>query len=212
MRARAPLILILILILILNTAPASAQDAAASAWSGSATLFTYLIPGAGNYGQPTVALDRKALHVEGRYNYEALRTGSLWAGYNFEGGSAVTWTFTPMVGGAFGAVGGVAPGYTGSIAWRKLDFYSEGEYLFDLGTPADSFLYNWSELAVAPVPWLRAGLVTQRTRVRATAREIQRGPFVGLTHGRFDVGAYMLDTADQSPSVVLSFGWTFGSD
>jgi hypothetical protein len=203
---------LLIVMLVVAAPVARAQEKAASAWSGSATLFSYLIPGAGDYAQPTVALDRKALHVEGRFNYEALRTGSLWAGYNFEGGSTVTWTFTPMGGGAFGDVGGLAPGYTGSLAWRKLDFYSEGEYLFDLGTPADSFLYNWSELAVAPVPWLRAGVVTQRTRVRATDREIQRGPFVGLTHGRFEVGAYMLDAADHSPSVVLSFAWTFGPD
>lgn len=201
---------LVIVMLVAGAATARAQDAA-SGWSGEATLFSYLIPGEGDYAQPTVALDRTALHVEGRFNYEALRTASLWAGYNFEGGSTVTWTLTPMIGGAFGDVGGVAPGYTGSIAWRRFDFYSEGEYLFDLGTPADSFLYNWSELALTPVSWLRAGLVTQRTRVRATDREIQRGPFVSLMVGRLDVGAYLLDSSERSPTVALSFGWTFGS-
>lgn len=202
----------ILIALLLAATPCQGQTAATEPpWSGSATVFTYLIPGEGNYAQPTVALDRKALHIEGRFNYEALRTGSLWAGYNFEGGTAVTWTLTPMFGGVFGNVGGVAPGYIGSIAWRKFDVYSEGEYLFDLGTPADSFFYNWSEVAFTPVSWLRGGLATQRTRVRASDREIQRGPFIGLIFGRLEVSGYLFYSSDRSPTVVLSLGWAFGS-
>ena len=199
--------------LMLGAAPALAQNAdSAAAWSGSATGITYVVPDEGNYVQPTVSLDRKWLHVEGRLNYEALNTASLWVGYNLEGGSTVEWTLTPKVGGAFGDVAGVLPGYAATIAWRKLDFYSEGEYLFDLTRSADSFLYNWSELAVAPVDWLRVGLVTERTRVRAAGRDIQRGPFVALTFGRFDCAAYVLDAPHNTPTVALSLGWRFGAD
>jgi hypothetical protein len=175
-------------------------------------VFTYLIPGDGNYAQPTLALDRDWLHVEARFNYEALRTGSLWGGYNIEGGSTVEWTLTPMVGAAFGDVVGVAPGYSGSLSWWKLDVYSEGEYLYDIDTPDDSFLYNWSEVAFVPVDWLRVGLVTQRTRVRETNREIQRGPLVGLALGNLELNAYLLDAEETAPTVVLSVGWTFDSD
>ena len=205
--------LLALVMLTLGTAPASAQRADTSpAWSASATVITYVVPDEGNYVQPTVTLDRKWLHVESRLNYEALNTASLWVGYNLEGGSAVSWELTPKVGGAFGDVAGVAPGYAGSIAWWKLDFYSEGEYLFDLTRSADSFLYNWSELALAPADWLRVGLVTERTRVRATAREVQRGPFVALTFGRFDCAAYLLEAKHVAPTVALSLGWNFGSD
>lgn len=205
--------LLALVTLTLSTAPTWAQSADTSpAWSAAATVITYVVPDEGNYAQPTVTLDRKWLHVEGRLNYEALNTASLWVGYGLEGGSAVSWELTPRVGGAFGDVAGVAPGYAGSIAWWKLDFYSEGEYLFDLTRSADSFLYNWSELALAPADWLRVGLVTERTRVRATAREIQRGPFVALTFGRFDCAAYLLEAKHVAPTVALSLGWSFGSD
>ena len=205
--------LLALAMLTLGATSAPAQTAAGSApWSASATVITYVVPDEGNYAQPTVTFDRTRLHVEGRLNYEALNTASLWVGYNLEGGSTVVWELTPKVGGAFGDVAGVAPGYAGSIAWWKLDFYSEGEYLFDLTRSADSFLYNWSELAVAPVDRLRVGLVTERTRVRATAREIQRGPFVALTFGRFDCAAYLLDAKHSAPTVALSLGWSFGSD
>ena len=48
-------------------------------------------------------------HLEARYNYEAQRTGSLWAGYNFSVGKKVKLDATPMVGGVFGNVNAVAP-------------------------------------------------------------------------------------------------------
>jgi len=41
------------------------------------------------YVSPIVAADHGWLHLEARYNYENLRTGSLWAGYNFSAGQEV---------------------------------------------------------------------------------------------------------------------------
>jgi hypothetical protein len=55
--------------------------------------------------------DRGWLHLETRYNYENLETGSAWVGYNFSGGEKLKWEFTPMLGGVFGNTTGVAPGY-----------------------------------------------------------------------------------------------------
>ncbi len=65
---------------------------------------------------------------------------------------------------------------------------------------------------MAPVEWLRVGLVTERTRVRDAAREIQRGPFVALAFGRLDCAVYVLDASHSAPTVALSLGWRFGSD
>ena len=130
--------------------------------------------------QPTFTADRGWLHLEARYNYEALDTGSAWVGYNFSGGEKLAWEFTPMLGGVFGDTTGIAPGYKGSLSWWKLELYSEGEYVFDTGSSSDSFFYNWSELTLAPVEWFRFGLVTQRTRVYKTDRDIQRGAARGL--------------------------------
>jgi hypothetical protein len=38
------------------------------------------------------------LHLEARYNYEALETGSVWAGYDFNAGKKLVLDLTPMVG------------------------------------------------------------------------------------------------------------------
>ena len=103
------------------------------AWSFSASVYTYIVPEDDDYAQPTITADRGWLHLEARYNYEALRTGSAWLGYMFAGGNTLGWTFTPMLGGVFGDISGIAPGYKGSLRWRKLEFYSEGELVFDTG-------------------------------------------------------------------------------
>jgi hypothetical protein len=197
---------------VLGVAPAAAQDAEPPSWSGSLSAYTYVIPGAENYAQPTVAADRAWMHLEARYNYEALDTASAWFGYNFEGGNTVAWSLTPMLGGAFGDVSGMAPGYSASLEWKKLEAYSEGELFFDFSESSDSFLYNWSEIALRPIPRLRIGLVTQRTRVRASPREIQRGPLVGFDIQNLELTAYVLTDGSSRLTAVLSFGWTFGAE
>ena len=110
-----------------SAATPTPPEANEKAWSFSASAYTYFIPDDRNYVQPTFTADRGWLHLEARYNYEALDTGSAWVGYNFSGGEALSWEFTPMIGGVFGDTTGIAPGYKGSLSWWKLELYSEGE-------------------------------------------------------------------------------------
>ena len=197
------------LILMLAASPAAAQQAAEPEWSFSASVYTYFLPDEGNYGQPTFSADRKSLHLEARYNYEAMRTASLWAGYTFGGGERVEWEVTPMFGGVFGETKGVAPGYNASISWWKLDAYSEGEYVFAT-EDEESFAYNWSEVAIAPVEWLRVGMVTQRTRAYESEREVQRGPFACVAFDHLDAGVFDFFPGGYSdPTAVASVGWSF---
>ena len=194
--------------LLLSSTEARAQTPT-DAWSFSAAAYTYIVPDDDNYVQPTVTADRGWLHLEGRYNYEALQTGSAWFGYNFDGGKTVAWEITPMIGGIFGDTSGVAPGYKGSVSWWKLELYSEGEQVFDSDDSSDSFFYNWSELSLAPVDWLRFGLVTQRTRAYDTDRDLQRGLLVGITYERLDVTTYLFNPDDEDPTLVIAVGVSF---
>ena len=183
-----------------NTPP----DADEQAWSFSASASTYLVPDDRNYVQPTFTADRGWLHLEARYNYAALDTGSAWVGYNFSGGETVEWEFTPMIGGVFGDTAGIAPGYKGSLSWLKLEVYSEGEYVFDARSNSDSFFYNWSEVTLAPAEWFRFGLVTQRTRVYNTDREIQRGVLAGFSFKSVSLTGHVFNPDDSKPIFVLA--------
>jgi hypothetical protein len=192
------------------TSPQAARAQPAStdndpkAWSFSASAYGYILPDQIDYVQPSATADRGWLHLEARYNYEAQKTGSAWVGYTFSGGKTVTWELTPMLGGVFGQTDGVAPGYRGSVGWWKLEFSSEGEYVFDAAESTDNFFYNWSELAIVPRDWFRVGVVTQRTRAYQSPREIQRGLLVGFSVKSLDMTAYLFNPDDGKPSVVLA--------
>ncbi len=192
-----------------GSTPPDTTDEAEQAWSFSAAVYTYIVPEDSDYAQPTLTLDRGWLHLEARYNYEDLETGSVWVGCNFSGGDKLAWEITPMLGGVFGNTDGVAPGYKGSLSWWKLELYSEGEYVFDTGDSSDSFFYNWSELTLAPVDWFRFGLVTQRTRVYETDRDIQRGLLAGFSYKALDVTTYVFNPDDSKPTVVVGVTLSF---
>ena len=102
------------------------------------------MPDSRDYAQPTITAGRAWPHLEARYNYEALDTGSAWVGHNFGGGEKLAWEFIRMLGGVFGNTTGIAPGYEGSLSWWKLELYSEGEYVFDTRESSYNFFYTWS--------------------------------------------------------------------
>jgi hypothetical protein len=51
-------------------------------------------------------------------------------------------------------------------------------------------------------------VATQRTRAHATARDIQRGPFVNATFERLDAAAYVFVDTERAPTFVVSIGWS----
>ncbi len=191
-----------------TNAPSAIADKSEKSWSSSVSVYTYFVPDDRDYVQPTITADRGWLHLEARYNYEDLDTGSVWVGYNFSGGEKIAWEFTPMLGGVFGNTTGIAPGYKGSVSWWKLELYSEGEYVADTRDSSGSFFYNWSELTVSPTDWLRIGLVTQRTHLYETDRDIQRGFLVGFSLKHMDLTTYLFNP-DDKPMIVLGLGLNF---
>jgi len=192
-----------------NTSAATALDTPEKSWSFSASVYGYFVPESRDFAQPTLTADHNYLHLEARYNYEALETGSVWVGANFSGGEKLTWQITPMLGGVFGDLTGIAPGYTGSIGWWKFELYSSGEYVVDTGNSSNSFFYNWSELTLSPLDWFRFGLVTQRTRLYHTDRDIQRGLIFGFTYKDVDLAAYLFNLDESKPTFIFGVRFAF---
>jgi hypothetical protein len=178
-------------------------------WSFDASVFTYFVPYGRDYVQPTFTADRGNLHFQVRYNYENLKTGSAWVGYKFRAGKKVELEFTPAVGGVFGDTNGIAPGWSFSLSYWRLNLSSESEYLFDFAGKENNFFYTWSELTVSPMEWLRAGLVVQRTRAYQTDVDVQRGLTGGVTYKRLDVASYILNLDRRKQTYVFSVAINF---
>jgi len=188
----------------------SRSDAsAAPAWEFGAALFGYFVPDDTDFALPIVTADRGPLHLEARYNYESLDTGSLFVGWNFEAGSEVEFAATAMVGAVFGDLDAIAPGYELSLSYRRFSLYSEGEYVVDLDDSAENFLYNWTELTYAPVDWLRVGLVAQRTRVYETGLDVQRGLLAGFSYRNAEFTVHVFNLGWEDPTIVCSLAASF---
>jgi len=187
------------------------SDAAdqALAWTTSASLMAYWLPDDDQFTSPSVFFDRGKLHLEARYNYESIDTASVWLGYNTRFGDTVSVDFTPMLGLVTGEIDGIAPGYHLTVDWRALEFYSEGEYVFDQDNSSNSYFYSWSEMNWWPTDWLRFGLAAQRTRVYKTDRDIQRGLAVGVSLRGISVGAYVFNPDDDDPTYIASLAVDF---
>ena len=173
-------------------------------WSYSSSVTTYIAEHDREYASPTVSADLNSLHLELRYNYEALKTGSIWAGYNLTFGKKVEVEVMPMIGGVLGDINGIAPGYTIAITSGPVEFYTQGEFFFDWRSSDGNFFYNWTELSVSPTRWLRVGVALDRTKVINTDIEIRRGPLVGFRYKQFDFTTYWLAPGREASTFVFA--------
>lgn len=192
-----------------NGAAATIEAEDKRQWSFGCSAYTYIVPESREYVQPTLTLDRGWLHLEGRYNYESLDTGSAWIGYNFAIGNKLAFEFTPMLGGVFGDITGIAPGYKATLSWWKLELSTEGEYVFDTHSSSDNFFYTWSELSLAPVEWFRFGGVVQRTKLYETDFDIQRDVLLGFSWRKLDLTGCVFNPFESRPTFVVGVGCSF---
>jgi len=178
-------------------------------WEFAVTAYPTVVRGGDNYTSAIATADRGPLHLEARYNYEAVGARSAFVGWTFSGGESVTWELTPLLGGAWGSLRAFVPGLEASVAWKALDLYVEAEYVRDSAERSGSYFYAWSELGFRPVEWLRVGLAGQRTRAYGGDRDVQLGPFAQVTWGPVTLGGYWFNAGSADQVFVGSIGATF---
>lgn len=185
------------------TQPDSSSPSVTKNWSFELTGDYYSIPQDTDYASATFSADRKKLHLETRYNYENLKTGSCWVGYNFSVGDKLTLDVTPMIGGVFGRTTGIAPGYEVSLSYKKFLLTTDGEYVFDTKNAGGNFFYSWMEFSYSPAEWVRFGLVSQKTKAYQTGLDIQRGFLVGFMDKNLEFDSYVFNAGWTDPTVVI---------
>jgi hypothetical protein len=153
--------------------------------------------------------DHKALHLEARYNYEDVETGSVFGGWVFEAGNKLAVSLTPMIGIVFGNTNGIAPGLEASLAWKKFDFYSETEYVFDFDGKENNFLYTWTELAISPFRNFRTGISANRTRLFQSDLEVEKGIFIQYSFWKLTAGVHYFNPFSNDDFVIATLGIEF---
>jgi hypothetical protein len=181
------------------------QDQDSSRWNFNAYGLLYLIPD-DVFVLPIFIANQGKLHLEGRYNYEERETVSAWVGYNISGGNDFEYLITPMFGGIAGVANGVAPGLEVTLGYKRFEFYTEAEYMFDF--EAENYFYAWSSFTYYPTDWLWTGIAGQRTRLYQSDLEVQKGLLVGAGLKNWKFISYVYDIAND-PFVVLSLSVSF---
>jgi hypothetical protein len=192
-----------------TSAPSDASKAAPNPWAYALTTSGYVVPKGQSFASPDFTADRNWLHLEARYNYEALKTASLWAGYNFSVGKKLELQATPMVGAVFGDLNGFAPGCLLTLTYNRVQLYAANEYVFDLQNRGGSFFYTWDQITYSPLEWLQVGLVSQRTRVYQTGLDVQRGVLAGFTYKKVNFTTTVFNFGWTTPTEVLALGINF---
>ena len=209
MQKKYLLLLIALFPLRLIAQEAESDSATTKEWSFSAWAEMFIIPHEDDIFNPTFYARHKTLHLEARYNYEDKNTASLWAGYRFKFGKQVKFVLVPMAAIVFGNTNGVAPGLEMEIMYKKFDFYSESEHVFDFSSRENNFFYMYSELAIRPIHALRTGIMTQRTKLFESDRELQRGIFTEYYFGRFRAGVFYFNPFASDQFWIASFSVDF---
>jgi hypothetical protein len=196
---RAPYILALAMLGVLT----SHGLAADRDWSSALTVFYIDAAGQEAYPAATFFADRGALHLELRYNYEDLETGSLFFGGTLTAGENIVLTVVPMFGFIGGNAIGVAPGAEVTLEWWRITLYDESEYVLNGETSDDSFFYAWIEATISPTDWLRTGFVGQRTKVYETSLELDRGLLLELSQRQAALGLHWFNPDRPDDQVFL---------
>lgn len=201
-------------VLIAASALITSQDPAATSpapagpdtWEFAGSLFYSRPPGdVSDRLTGVLYADRGQLHLEARYNYEDLETASVFVGWKLPIEGEISGGVTPMLGGVFGDTDGVAPAAEASLAWRRLAWYVEAEYVLDAHDSDDDFFYSWSTLTYGITDSLRAGLVMERSKLVDTAREVQPGLAVEFKMRHTGVSLYAYDLGTDDFYAVVSF-------
>jgi len=185
------------------------KDSVNNHWDFSLWGDYFLKPDNGSYFNPTLYADTKSIRIEGRYNYEALNTASVFAGKKFYTGKTLTIEAIPMLGMVFGQNNGVAPALEAQIQFKKLDFYTECEYMIDFAGKENNFFSSYTELAYRINKPFKVGLAVLRTKLYQTAFSVQRGFFGEFYFGRCRTGFYYYDPFTSSNFADISFSVDF---
>jgi hypothetical protein len=151
----------------------------ASKWTFYAEADYYIFPKDQDILMFIGKADHDWLHLQVRYNYEDLHTGSVFGGLNFAFGNQLEFLLKPMAGLVFGRTNGVAPGLEADLRYKIFYFSSQSEYLFDFSGQQNDFAYTYLQLGASLLKHFELGMAAQRTRVFQNSLDLQRGAFIG---------------------------------
>ncbi len=158
----------------------------------------------------TIAINPKAWYqsksgwyVEGRYNYEAIKTFSIMAGKTFDHKSIFSYSVTPLAGAVTGKFNGVAIGSEASMDYKKISFSLQTQYTVSIENRNLNFMYTWADLGYSLSQTLSAGISLQQTNCYHSKGQSEAGLFLMASFGKWELPVYIFNPVDKERYSVL---------
>ncbi len=152
---------------------------------------------------------KKGFYTELRYNYEDIKTGSLYFGRSFAGGKNLEFDIIPMLGIVVGKYNGASAAVNIELEYKNLFLSIHPQYTINKDKDADTFYFNWSELAYQPLKFMYAGVSVQQTKLYKTAMENEYGLLLCFVAKKYSFPVYLFSPfrKDQNFIVGVNMEW-----
>ena len=148
-------------------------------------------------------------YAEGRYNYEALNTVSIYGGKTFEKSAAISYSASPIAGIVLGQMNGGSVGINLEIDFKKFYFDTQSQYTFSVQQRSDNFIYSWSDLTYQLSEKFAAGISLQQTKLYQVNGAFEKGILIkaGFKNWTFPVYVFKPQTNERYFVLGINYEW-----
>ncbi len=146
---------------------------------------------------------KNGVYTELRYNYEELKTASVYIGKNFRQEGKINFSVTPMLGMVFGNFNGGSAAMNMDIEYKKIFISTQNQYTISKDDINNNFFFNWTELAIQPKSWFYTGVSTQQTQVYKTKFVSEYGILAGFIIKKITIPVYIFNPLNKNRNVVI---------
>ncbi len=189
---------------------------AAAQFEGGLEQYAYISMGKSPTLVPIVHIQNEKWYGEARYNYEALKTFSVYVGKIFSNEEKTqSYAIIPVIGITTGKFKGGSVGL--DITFNDSDFFfcSQSQYTFSNTDRYQNFIYSWSELGYEPSKWIYAGLALQYTQLFQKTEEplmYEFGVMAGFKLGRWTIPIYSFSPFADDRYFIVGLNLIFGEN
>ncbi|MVN21825.1 hypothetical protein [Mucilaginibacter arboris] len=151
----------------------------------------------------------KNWYAEGRYNYEAVNTLSLYGGKTFEKKAAVSYSASPILGVVLGQMNGGSAGINLEMDYRKFNFNTQTQFTFSVQQLTNNFIYSWSDLTYQFLEKFSAGVSLQQTKLYQVNGAFEKGFLIktGIKNWNFPLYVFRPESNERYFVLGINYDW-----
>ena len=148
-------------------------------------------------------------YLEARYNYEDLKTMSLYFGRSFEINDKADFEIIPMIGLVYGNLKGLSPGFNLSFEYKRFHSSTECQYTFDFEDNGNSYFWDWTNFYMRIHENISLGAAIRINKSKNGDNFVYYSPAVSFEFRSFVIEANAYNLWEKHPLWTLGFEYSF---